>query len=119
MQEKITKEKVSVKKLLTLMLFLLTICSWSQSYEFENGTRTGNADIQNCDSCSGKIVGNLGGTGSVSVNVTVASNGLVQSAIVLLYGRSTCDSINSWFCRGDCDSLRTEWRMEYSLLLKT
>ncbi|WP_343586183.1 T9SS type A sorting domain-containing protein [Flavobacterium sp.] len=75
MQEKITKEKVSVKKLLTLMLFLLTICSWSQSYEFENGTRTGNADIQNCDSCSGKIVGNLGGTGSVSVNVTVAATG--------------------------------------------
>lgn len=75
MQEKITKEKLSFKVFLTTILLLLAIYSSAQTYEFENGTRTNNADIQNCDSCSGKIVGNLGGNSSVSVNVTVAATG--------------------------------------------
>ena len=75
MQEKITKQKLSVKKLLTMLLFFVAIVSSAQTYEFENGTRTNNADIQNCDSCSGKIVGNLGGNSSVSVNVNVAATG--------------------------------------------
>jgi alpha-galactosidase len=75
MQEKITKQKSSFKKLLTMLLFLTAIVSSAQTYEFENGTRTNNADIQNCDSCSGKIVGNLGGNSSVSVNVNVAATG--------------------------------------------
>jgi alpha-galactosidase len=75
MQEKITKPKLSFRKLITMLLFITTIASSAQTYEFENGTRTNSADIQNCDSCSGKIVGNLGGNSSVSVNVTVATAG--------------------------------------------
>lgn len=75
MQEKITKPKLSFRKLITMLLFFTTIASSAQTYEFENGTRTNSADIQNCDSCSGKIVGNLGGNSSVSVNVTVATAG--------------------------------------------
>ena len=75
MQEKITKEKLSIKRIFTALLLLMTVYGSAQTYEFENGTRTNNADIQNCDSCSGKIVGNLGGNSSVSVNATVASSG--------------------------------------------
>ena len=75
MQEKITKPKLSFRKLMTMLLFFSTIASSAQTYEFENGIRTNSADIQNCDSCSGKIVGNLGGNSSVSVNVTVATAG--------------------------------------------
>lgn len=75
MQEKITKQKLSVKKLITILLFFAAIVSSAQTYEFENGTRTNSADVQNCDSCSGKIVGNLGGNSSVSVNVNVAATG--------------------------------------------
>ncbi|TDW52795.1 alpha-galactosidase [Flavobacterium sp. 270] len=75
MHEKITKQRTAGKKLLTVLFLLLTIYSQAQTYEFENGTRTNNADIQNCDSCSGKIVGNLGGNSSVSVNVTTTAAG--------------------------------------------
>ncbi|SNR38424.1 T9SS type A sorting domain-containing protein [Flavobacterium sp. ov086] len=75
MQEKITKEKFSVKVFFTVIVLLFAICSSAQTYEFENGTRTNNANIQNCDACSGKIVGNLGGDSSVSVNVTVSATG--------------------------------------------
>lgn len=75
MQEKITKQQLSIKAFLTTLLLLLAIYSSAQTYEFENGVRTNSADIQNCDSCSGKIVGNLGGTSSVSVNVSVAAAG--------------------------------------------
>ncbi|WP_316633947.1 T9SS type A sorting domain-containing protein [uncultured Flavobacterium sp.] len=75
MQEKITKEKFSVKRFLTVIVLLFALCSSAQTYEFENGTRTNNANIQNCDACSGKIVGNLGGDSNVSVNVSVAMTG--------------------------------------------
>lgn len=75
MQEKITKEKFSVKAFLTVIVLLFAICSSAQTYEFENGTRTNSANIQNCDACSGKIVGNLGGDSSVSVNVSVSATG--------------------------------------------
>ncbi|SFD18450.1 T9SS type A sorting domain-containing protein [Flavobacterium phragmitis] len=75
MQEKITNEKLSIRRIFTALLLLMAVYGSAQTYEFENGTRTNNADIQNCDSCSGKIVGNLGGNSSVSVNVTVASTG--------------------------------------------
>ncbi|MDA6070310.1 T9SS type A sorting domain-containing protein [Flavobacterium sp. AC] len=75
MQEKITKEKLSFKIFLTTLLLLFAIYGSAQTYEFENGVRTNSADIQNCDSCSGKIVGNLGGTSSVSVNVNVTAKG--------------------------------------------
>lgn len=75
MHEKITKQRTAGKKLLTVLFLLLTIYSQAQTYEFENGTRTNNADIQNCDSCSGKIVGNLGGNSIVSVNVTTTAAG--------------------------------------------
>lgn len=75
MQEKITKEIVTAKKLFTVLLLLIAANISAQSYEFENGTRTNSADIQNCDSCSGKIVGNLGGNSSVSTNVTVSTAG--------------------------------------------
>lgn len=75
MQEKITKQKLSAKSCCCLILLFFTIISSAQTYEFENGTRTNSADIQNCDSCSGKIVGNLGGNSSVSTNVTVSATG--------------------------------------------
>ncbi|MCD0471867.1 T9SS type A sorting domain-containing protein [Flavobacterium sp. JAS] len=75
MQEKITKEKISVKVFLTVIVLLFALSGSAQTYEFENGTRTNNANIQNCDACSGTIVGNLGGDSSVSVNVTVAATG--------------------------------------------
>lgn len=75
MQEKITKTKLSSRPFFITILLLFAIYSSAQTYEFENGTLTNNADIQNCDSCSGKIVGNLGGNSSVSLNVTVATAG--------------------------------------------
>ncbi|RKR05776.1 alpha-galactosidase [Flavobacterium sp. 90] len=75
MQEKITREKFSVKGFLTVILLLFALCSFAQTYEFENGTRTNSANIQNCDACSNKIVGNLGGDSSVSVNVSVTTTG--------------------------------------------
>jgi alpha-galactosidase len=75
MQEKITKEKFSVKGFLTVIASLFALYGSAQTYEFENGTRTNSANIQTCDACSGKIVGNLGGDSSVSVNVTVSATG--------------------------------------------
>ena len=60
---------------ITLTLLAFSIASHAQTYEFETGTLAGNANVQSCDSCSGSIVGNLGGGGSVSVNVTVATAG--------------------------------------------
>lgn len=67
--------KQRLRLLLGIPLFLASFSGVAQTYEFENGTLTNNADIQGCDSCSGSIVGNLGGTGTVSVNVTMANAG--------------------------------------------
>ncbi|KRB57479.1 T9SS type A sorting domain-containing protein [Flavobacterium sp. Root186] len=75
MQEKITKQRLFIKALFTTTLLFIALYTSAQTYEFENGTRTNSADIQNCDSCSGKIVGNLGGNSSVSTNVTVSAAG--------------------------------------------
>ncbi|WP_337965336.1 T9SS type A sorting domain-containing protein [uncultured Flavobacterium sp.] len=92
MQEKITKEKFSVKAFLTVIVLLFALCSSAQTYEFENGTRTNSANIQNCDACSGKIVGNLGGDSSVSVNVSVATTGWYK--------------LQLFYCTGDPRTIR-------------
>lgn len=92
MQEKITKEKFSVKAFLTVIVLLFALCSSAQTYEFENGTRTNSANIQNCDACSNKIVGNLGGDSSVSVNVSVATTGWYK--------------LQLFYCTGDPRTIR-------------
>ncbi|PIF34183.1 alpha-galactosidase [Flavobacterium sp. 9] len=92
MQEKITKEKFSVKAYLTVIVLLFALCSSAQTYEFENGTRTNSANIQNCDACSNKIVGNLGGDSSVSVNVSVATTGWYK--------------LQLFYCTGDPRTIR-------------
>jgi alpha-galactosidase len=61
---------------ITLAFFmLLSAVGFAQTYEFETGTLANNANVQTCDACSGSIVGNLGGDGSVSLPVTVAAAG--------------------------------------------
>lgn len=92
MQEKITREKFSVKAFLTVIVSLFAIYSSAQTYEFENGTRTNSANIQNCDACSNKIVGNLGGDSSVSVNVSVATTGWYK--------------LQLFYCTGDPRTIR-------------
>ena len=48
-----------------------SIADFAQTY----GTLTGHANVQECESCSGRMVGNLGRDGSVSVNVTTQTAG--------------------------------------------
>lgn len=72
------KKRTLFKKahsLITPLFMAFTVFSHAQTYEFESGTLTGGADIQSCDSCSGSLVGNLGGNGNVSVSVNTATAG--------------------------------------------
>jgi len=71
--KKITFQKVH--KVFTPLLMAISMAGFAQTYEFETGTLSGNANVQGCDSCSGSLVGNLGGDGSVSVNVTISTAG--------------------------------------------
>ena len=77
---------------ITLMLLAFSITTHAQTYEFETGILAGNANVQSCDSCSGSIVGNLGGGGSVSVNVTVATAG--------------CYNMQLYYCTNDPRTIR-------------
>lgn len=75
MQLKIMQKKLLSKTLLVLVMLLFTISSSAQTYEFETGTLINDASVENCVSCSGKIVGNLGLDSSVSTPVSVAAAG--------------------------------------------
>jgi len=63
------------KNLFAAGLLFLGLSGFAQTYEAENGTREGNADVQSCDSCSGSIVGNLSDTSTVTLTVNVATAG--------------------------------------------
>ncbi|WP_084439515.1 T9SS type A sorting domain-containing protein [Dyadobacter alkalitolerans] len=63
------------------LMALVSIKSFSQSFEAESGTMAGGADMQDCALCSGqKMVGNLGG-GSVTIPVNVATSGTYKMTL--------------------------------------
>lgn len=90
--KKITLCGITGKNLYTAVLLLLSFAGFAQTYEFENGTLAGTANVQTCDACSGSIVGNLGGDSSVTVNVSVAAAGWYK--------------LQLFYCTGDPRTIR-------------
>ncbi len=63
------------KNIFAAAMLFLGLTGFAQTYEAENGTREGNADVQTCDSCSGSIVGNLSDTSTVTIAVNTSAAG--------------------------------------------
>lgn len=70
-----TLKRLLGRTYVTAAFALFSFAASAQTYEAESGTLSGSADVQTCDSCSGSIVGNLGGGSSVSIAVSMPAAG--------------------------------------------